>query len=295
MALTHTLKTFWQRLLSLGRPLSHAGVPTNATRAQERELMTANIVVIFTIMWTLPDVFNFYSFGHQATTYIAIALSVATSVYLIGFALLALGYRWAGVFLFSNTVLMLLATTTQLIGCAATPSSDHNGISQLQLFDASGRARFSFYYSCAESSEMNLCWVPSKYFSLWARERHVSIAELPDDPASNAKSDALSANLAKIDSGADYRIVVRFVPFIRPSYTITTGSSGPPVLAPYEPPKVGYQADLHVYASHDGALLTQASYHSRTDAPFKADAVPYIKAGVRAVLTALDPSYDSTL
>jgi len=54
---------------------------------------------------------------------------------------------------------------------------------------------------------------------------------------------------------------------------------------------VGYQADLYVYAAADGRLVAQSDYHRKTDCPFKADSVPYIKAGVRTVVAALDPAY----
>lgn len=116
MFLTQELHAFWQWLQSVARPLSHAGIPADATRSEERELMTANIVMILAMVVTLVDVFHFYSFGLTATTYVAMALSIAASVYLIGFALLTFGHRWAGVFLFSNAVLVLLAAATTILG-----------------------------------------------------------------------------------------------------------------------------------------------------------------------------------
>ena len=78
--------------------------------------MTANVVVILAIATAFLDSFHFYSFGQVATTYVAIALSIAIAVFSVGFALLASGHRWAGVFLFSNAVLVLLATTTVILG-----------------------------------------------------------------------------------------------------------------------------------------------------------------------------------
>lgn len=174
-----------------------------------------------------------------------------------------------------------------LASCATTASNNGGDLARLHLFDSSGAPRFSLWYSCAGqvSAETGLCWVPSKYFSLWASERHVAISELPNDGKFNANAGLPAAALAKPDPGVDYRVVVRFAPLVTPSYTSeNTGMGG------FVPPKVGYQADLYAYAG-DGRLVAQGEYHRKSDAPFKADSVPYIKAGVQAVLDALDPGY----
>jgi len=178
-----------------------------------------------------------------------------------------------------------------LTGCAAT-SHDRGGLGELRLFDPADAPRFSFYYSCAGqvAAETDLCWVPSKYFSLWANERHVAISELSGDGAFDAHAGLPATVLAKSDVGFDYRIVVRFAPFVTPSYTSeNTGMGG------FVPPKVGYQADVYVYAASDGRLVTQMAYHRKSDAPFKADSVPYIKAGAQTVLAALDPTYATAM
>lgn len=175
-----------------------------------------------------------------------------------------------------------------LASCATTGSNSSSALGQLHLFDANGAPRFNLYYSCAGqvSAETELCWVPSKYFSLWAGERHVPIKELAGNSAFDVTAGVPATELAKTDSSVDYRVVVRFAPFVTPSYTSeNTGMGG------FVPPKVGYQADLYVYATGDGRLVTQTDYHRKSDAPFKADSVPYIKAGVQAVLGALDPAY----
>jgi len=176
-----------------------------------------------------------------------------------------------------------------LAGCATSASNRGGALEQLHLFDASGAARFSLYYSCAGqvATETELCWVPSKYFSLWANERHIRITELTNPAAFDAKNGGVPAtHPAKTDAGVDYRVFVRFAPLVTPSYTSeNTGMGG------FVPPKVGYQADLYVFAAADGTLIAQSDYHHKTDAPFKADSVPYIKAGVRAVVAALDPAY----
>jgi hypothetical protein len=175
-----------------------------------------------------------------------------------------------------------------LAGCATSASNGGGTLEKLHLFDASGAPRFSLYYSCAGqvAAETELCWVPSKYFSRWASERHVTITELPTSAAFDVNAGVPAAQRAKTDAGVDYRVVVRFAPFVTPSYTSeNTGMGG------FVPPKVGYQADMYVYAAGDGRLVAQSDYHHKTDAPFKADSVPYIKAGVRAVVVALDPAY----
>ena len=175
-----------------------------------------------------------------------------------------------------------------LAGCATSASNSGGALEKLHLFDTSGAPRFSLYYSCAGqvAAETELCWVPSKYFSFWANERHIAITELATTSAFDVNAGVPAAQRAKNEAGVDYRVVVRFAPLVTPSYTSeNTGMGG------FVPPKVGYQADMYVYATGDGKLIAQSDYHHKTDAPFKADSVPYIKAGVRAVIAALDPAY----
>jgi hypothetical protein len=174
------------------------------------------------------------------------------------------------------------------VSCATSASNNGGTLGQLHLFDASGAPRFSLYYSCAGqvSAETELCWVPSKYFSLWVNDRHVVIKEMANAVAFDPNAGVPAAEIAGKDAGVDYRIVVRFAPFVTPSYTSeNTGMGG------FVPPKVGYQADLYVYAAGDGRLVSQTDYHRKSDAPFKADSVPYIKAGAQTVLAAIDPNY----
>lgn len=167
-------------------------------------------------------------------------------------------------------------------------SNRGGALEQLLLFDTANAPRFSFYYSCAGNvtAETELCWVPAKYFSLWANERHVAITELANDAAFDANGGVPATQRAGSDAGVEYRIVVRFAPYVTPSYTSeNTGMGG------FVPPKVGYLANVYAYATGNGRLVAQADYHKRVDAPFKANAVPYVKSGVQAVLTAVDPAY----
>ena len=82
----------------------------------ERELVTANIVVIFSILVTVPDALNFLSFSNIATKYAALVATGAMCVYVLGFVLLALGKRWIGILLFTNTVFANLAGLTIILG-----------------------------------------------------------------------------------------------------------------------------------------------------------------------------------
>ncbi len=110
------LKGYWQKIQSWLRPLTHAGIPTGTSRPEERELVTANIVVIFSILVTVPDALNFFSFSNSATRYAALVATSAICVYALGFALLSLGKRWLGILLFTNAVLVNLAALTIILG-----------------------------------------------------------------------------------------------------------------------------------------------------------------------------------
>jgi class 3 adenylate cyclase len=113
--LTHLISG-WRTVQRGLRPLTHAGVPPGTSRAEERELVTANIVVIFSIVVTVPDAFNYLTFGHVATRYAAITAWTAIAIYVIGFALLSTGRRWLGVFLFTHAVVANLAVLTVILG-----------------------------------------------------------------------------------------------------------------------------------------------------------------------------------
>lgn len=98
------------------RRLTHAGVPAGASRAEERELVTANIVVLFSILVTVPDTINYARFDHLATHYAAMTAGGAVGVYVLGFLLLSVGYRWLGLFPFTHAVVANLAALTVILG-----------------------------------------------------------------------------------------------------------------------------------------------------------------------------------
>ena len=182
----------------------------------------------------------------------------------------------------------LCIATCMLTSCAKTSSKEDNELSKLQLFGNDGTPHFIVYLSCAGqvTAETELCWVPSKYFDQWAGERHVLVKHLHNGTTFDERLGVPVAELVKADSRYDYRIFVRFMPIALPSVTSENDGMGG-----YIAPKAGYEADLFVYSTSSGKLATRVNYHKKTDAQFKGDAVPYVKAGVQTVLTALDPAF----
>ncbi|MDR3387972.1 MAG: hypothetical protein P4L92_13065 [Rudaea sp.] len=182
--------------------------------------------------------------------------------------------------------LMLGAAVSVAASCATTSPDADNALTRLHLFGDGNSAHFTFYFSCAGevAAETQMCWIPAKYFQLWADERHVAIRQLNGtfDDERGVPAD----QLGRSDTGFDYRIVARFRPIAVPStYDLVDGSGG------YKPPKAGYNVDLYVYSGADGKLVLHTDYHRKSDAAYKADAVPYVKQGIHAVLAALDPVY----
>jgi adenylate cyclase len=108
--------TPWLKVRRWLRPLLTVGVPPGSTRSQERELVTGNLVVLLSILVTVPDIFNFYSFHTEAGRLAALWAAIASTLYCGCFALLALGRRWLGICIFTNTVLWVLTANVILIG-----------------------------------------------------------------------------------------------------------------------------------------------------------------------------------
>jgi hypothetical protein len=174
-----------------------------------------------------------------------------------------------------------------LSGCSTLP--DHNrDIDSLHLFGNRNVPRFSFYFTCAGevTAETDMCWVASKYFLMWANDRLLVTRQLNGNAAFDGDRGVPADQLAKADTGFDYRIFVRFAPVAIPSeYDLVDGRGG------YRPPKAGYKADLYVYAAASDKLIMQTGYHRKSDAAYRGDAIPYVKNGVREVVAALDPGY----
>ena len=128
----------------------------------------------------------------------------------------------------------------------------------LHLFDKSNSPRFSFYFSCTGhvAAETELCWVPAKYFTEWADERHVSIRQLHDDEGFDERLGVHATERGARDATLDYRILVRFRPVALPSYSSEVDGMGG-----YIAPKAGYEADLFVYSTSRGELAARTSLH----------------------------------
>jgi hypothetical protein len=171
-----------------------------------------------------------------------------------------------------------------LAGCAGSTRSDA-ALDRLGLFTGAGAPRFRVALSCAGqvAAETALCWVPSRYFRQWADARGVPMRTF------EAGTGAEAAHGAR-DVGADYLVVVRFAPIAIGSYSSESDGMGG-----YQPPQAGYDAEVQVFATRDNTLAAHASYRRKSAAAFKADAVPYVKAGVQAVVRALDPAYADTV
>lgn len=170
-----------------------------------------------------------------------------------------------------------------LLDACLGPTVPDEALRRLHLFDAAGAPRFAFYFSCTGEgpAETQMCWIPARYFSAWADARHVAIRELNDRDL-DATTGIASAERMN-EGNFRHRILVRFKPTALPSYTSEADGLGG-----YSPPKVGYQADVFVYSTSTGELEYQTILRKKTDAAYKADAVPYVKDGVRAVIAALD-------
>lgn len=106
----------WASLQKWTRPALYAGVDASLPRTEARELVTGNLVVLLSIAVTIPDIFNFHSFGTVAGKQAAIFAAVATGIYMFCYALLALRRRWLGICVFTNTVLWVLAVNILLVG-----------------------------------------------------------------------------------------------------------------------------------------------------------------------------------
>ena len=107
---------FLERIRERLRFLTHAGVPASLSRSQERQLITANVVILLSILVALPDVWVFFSAAPRASFYAGCCSLVAVGLYVISFLLLSLGHRGAGVFLFTNAVLSVVAVNTVITG-----------------------------------------------------------------------------------------------------------------------------------------------------------------------------------
>jgi hypothetical protein len=185
-----------------------------------------------------------------------------------------------------------IVATLILAGCAGMGGSLGNGnpFAKLSLFSASGEPRFSFYYSCTGSVtvETELCWVPSKYFAEWVNTNHARMKPLQDGGDFDAATGVPARQLLHEEGGLTYRVVVCFEPVAVQSFAYQLSQQ---TLGGYSPPRAGYLAQIFVYTIADGKLVAKNTLAKRTEAHYKSNAVPYVKAGVEAVIAALDPAH----
>ncbi len=163
-----------------------------------------------------------------------------------------------------------------LQGCAGQPSvfgrGEQASLQQLRLFDANARPRFDLYLAC-NSPDVS-CINVENAFSHWATARHVRLVILDsDDGFGNGRSRRGSR------ATTPYRLTVKFLPVIIPSYDESGGTSGN-MRAGYEPPKVGYGATLQVFDTASGKRVLSMRVHDQRVAKYKADAGDYLRAEV---------------
>ena len=107
---------FLERVQERLRFLTHAGVPASVNRSEERQLVTANVVILLSILVTLPDIWVFFSAAHQASFYAGCCALGVLGVYVMSFLLLSFGHRGVGVFLFTNGVFSIVSVNTIITG-----------------------------------------------------------------------------------------------------------------------------------------------------------------------------------
>jgi hypothetical protein len=185
---------------------------------------------------------------------------------------------------------MLVGTAVAMLalqGCAeTTPNLGKRGQpsqTSVQWFNPDGSPRFVAYVAC--TSEDESCSTANKAFSEWADDRHVELRLIESDDAV-FRSGTPSSGKAKT---MPYRVVIRFVPLVVPSFSPFSGGSH--VVGRYTPPKVGYRATTYVFDSATGSLLQETPAHKEVAANPDDHANRYIQSEVDDFLTSLDPAY----
>jgi len=187
-------------------------------------------------------------------------------------------------FLFMVSVVAALV----LQGCAGTDvavsQTSQHSLQDLHLFKADSTPRFIFYLAC--TSEDASCATVENAFSEWASDRHVTSRLVEADDA------LFTSGMPSFGRNTDlpYRVAVRFVPLVVPSFTQFMGNQST-ALGGYTPPKVGYTATIYVFDSATGKLLQDVSAHEQQTTPPHGHANGYIRSEVNTFLASLDPGY----
>lgn len=174
-----------------------------------------------------------------------------------------------------------------LLAACAGAGGSRGAFAQLPLF-ADGKAHFALYYACggANDLENDLCDAAGRDFAAWGGERHVATKRVTKSDF-DEHTGVSAAKLVNRDKDLPYRVFVRFVPIAEASlqWSVTSDVKGG-----YTPPKAGYAADVFVYSVADGKLAAQTHLGEKTAAKDKADPTPFVHAGAKAVLDALEPA-----
>lgn len=126
------------------------------------------------------------------------------------------------------------------------------------------------------------CAAAENAFSNWSRSRNIRL-ELVDP------GDGLPP-AEKAAAGVPYRITIRLVSVIIPSYDETGGVHGD-MRGGYSPPRIGYTAKIDVFDAADGKRLLAADAHDQQTGQYKADTNAYVRSEMRALIGSLDPHY----
>ena len=185
-------------------------------------------------------------------------------------------------------LMVIVVVALVLQGCAGTDvavsQTGQQSLRALQLFKADSTPRFTFYLAC--TSEDANCATVENAFSEWESDRHVTSRLVEADDAlftSGTPSFGRNADLP-------YRVAVRFVPLVVPSFTQFMGNQST-AIGGYTPPKVGYTATIYVFDSATGRLLQELpAQEQRTTNPHD-HANGYIRSEVNTLLARLDPAY----
>jgi hypothetical protein len=184
-----------------------------------------------------------------------------------------------------GTVVVALA----LSGCAGSGGvfnqAQQQSLQSLQLFNADSSPRFSLYLAC--SGEDASCVTVGREFAAWAEARQIQLRQVAPADAPFGGGGAS----APTSAASPYRLAVRFVPLIVPSFNVTNRDVSGAMQGGYTPPKVGYSATVQVFDSASGKLLAKLPVREQRTAEFKGNAATYIHAEVQRFIAGLDPAW----
>jgi hypothetical protein len=187
---------------------------------------------------------------------------------------------------FLSMVSVVVALVLQ--GCAGTDvavnQTGQQSLRTLQLFKADSTPRFAFYLAC--TSEDASCATVEHAFFDWESDRHVTSRLVEADDA------LFTSGIPSFGRNNDlpYRVAVRFVPLVVPSFTQIMGNQST-ATGGYTPPKVGYTATIYVFDSATGKLLQELPAHEERTTTPHGHANGYIHSEVNTFLARLDPAY----